>query len=608
MELRRKDAKLDFGNARENIERVLAWACRTYPEIAALSERKKYIAADMFVSEAIEFAGAYRPSHLSLKRDRYSSRYCLYGYRPVKEVVDLLGRMGLHDVELGEFDLRLGKGNETTVKGTRRIMEQVLALIDLNAKAQPYPESIVLKNRADKALKEYNDVDQTVEMRCQVGRINDRLNSQVLFDGDGNQLHIQPGSRQFLDDFETGGGFFYSLQNTPKADRQQWRLLIGGEKRPTVELDFEAMHLGMLYAMVGSTPPEGDPYEIAGHQRKLTKRTFNTLVNAGTSQEAAGSISHDIYRDKDGLRSACGLPSKTTIGDQSDENMILEICDQRAADVIRATKIKHKKLKRYFGSDIGVKLQKIQADIMLEVCDRVIAKTGRSPYPIHDGCRVADIDVEVCRATMVEVAREYGLNLKVKVTSQTQGLSPAPEVGSRCQGTPTTSADHMGEHGPDLPLSDTPELATITPTLPINAPSKPPDRERHPPPVMIPTPQPNHRIEMLMADATEQLEHALSELDADTLLARYCQLHLNEPSAHTDAFPGWWREVLAIEHAVRRWAPSWRWEPEQRVTYFRYRASVAVKAAAEQEKQRKREVRRALKGLKRMERWHASDR
>ncbi|SPM35786.1 Mycobacterium rhizamassiliense ORFan [Mycobacterium rhizamassiliense] len=79
MELRRKDAKLVFGNAPENIQPVLEWACRTYPEFVALSIAKQILAADMLVSEPMLFSSAYRPSHLSLKRDGYSGKHSSAG-------------------------------------------------------------------------------------------------------------------------------------------------------------------------------------------------------------------------------------------------------------------------------------------------------------------------------------------------------------------------------------------------------------------------------------------------------------------------------------------------------------------------------------------------
>jgi hypothetical protein len=96
-----------------------------------------------------------------------------------------------------------------------------------------------------------------------------------------------------------------------------------------------------------------------------------------------------------------------------------------AQNVIRALKTKHKKIKQYFCSDMGVKLQKVQADIMLEVAECLIDQIDHCPVLVHDGCHVADIYADTCRRLMIEVAAEHGFDLGVKVNGET--TSPKTE-------------------------------------------------------------------------------------------------------------------------------------------------------------------------------------
>ncbi|OCB32817.1 hypothetical protein A5676_04460 [Mycobacterium malmoense] len=433
----------------------------------------KKCVGDRLVALAVESKGADRRLHFSLKKDRFSSRYDWYGYRIQKRATEVMTSLGLHEFTLGRWDASRGQGNESTARGTEATMDWVMPLIaDVDAEPQEYPESILLKSRLDKALIEYDDTAQTIEMSHQVDRINDTLGSQVLFGADGNQLHFKPGSRQFLDDFETGGGFFYSLQNTAKLHRRQWCQLVGAEKRAMVEVDIEAAHLTMLYALAGKPPPEGDPYEIPGYPRLLSKRAFNTLVNAGSTQATTGSLAHDIFQDKHGLQAACGLTIDSAFEPAIE---VEEECERLAADAIRAIKVRHKAINRAFGSDVGVKLQKWLTDIMLETSDRMISKTGRCPYPIHDGAVVIDIDVDEFVKTLTDVGREHGLDLKVKTITATPEIYPKSSDNREPTTSPTTTSNHMGVHSSDLVVSNPSQTLSTTSESLTNRPPRPPD-------------------------------------------------------------------------------------------------------------------------------------
>lgn len=487
LKLRRDDAKLRLGHSAEVIQRVQEEVCHRHPEIGRETASVQRCLSDRLVALGIESRGADRYLHFSQKKDRFSGRYDHYGYRIQKRATEVMTRLGLHEFTLGEWDASRGQGNESTAKGAKATMDWVVPLIaDIDAETQEYPEPILLKDRVDKTLKEYVDFDQTLEMRRQVNRINQTLGSQVLFGANGNQLHFTPGARHFLDDFETGGGFFYSLQNTPKPDRRRWGQLVGAEKRAMAEVDIEAAHLTMLYAVADRPLPEGNLYEISGYPRLLTKRAFNTLVNAGSTQEAVGSLAHDIFQNKHGLRVACGLSGRSAF--EPDTIEVEQECERLAADVIRATKVKHKAIRKAFGSDIGVKLQKWLADIMLESCDRMIRQTGRCPHPIHDGAMVVDIDADEFVKTLKGVGREHGLDLKVKTITAIPEACPEPSVNQRLITPPTTTSNHMGVHTSDLVISSSPRVLPTTSrtvsntsqTL-INVPPRPPNGSNRPP-------------------------------------------------------------------------------------------------------------------------------
>jgi hypothetical protein len=304
--LRRDDAKLTLGNSDANIQRVLEQLLRRHPETSRMSPIKQRAISDVMVGVTIEAQGRGRRSHVSLKRDRYSSRYSLYGYRVMREALEQLHKWGEIYLKKGEWWSFLGKGNESMIWITPDALEWTRDLIGLDDDPNPYPEVIVLTDRETKAHKEYDDTAQTIEMRRQVTRVNDKMTSQVIFNADGSQVTIKPGRRHFLDDFETGGGFYFGAQNIKKEKRRQWQALVNGEKRPMAELDYDAMHPTMLYKMAG-LQCVGDPYEIPGYPRPLCKVALNTSWSVKSHQEWVGAVTKALY-DSAKLRGSAEYP------------------------------------------------------------------------------------------------------------------------------------------------------------------------------------------------------------------------------------------------------------------------------------------------------------
>jgi hypothetical protein len=61
----------------------------------------------------------------------------------------------------------------------------------------------------------------------------------------------------------------------------------------------------------------------------------------------------------------------------------------------------------------------------MEVVTRMIERTGRCPLPVHDSFLVPENDADILSQTMIEVAREYGLELDLKHSGGNQS-SPLP--------------------------------------------------------------------------------------------------------------------------------------------------------------------------------------
>lgn len=220
----------------------------------------------------------------------------------------------------------------------------------------------------------YQDTAMTARLRGELREVNDMLSSikievdgvawkgrHMVFTGaNGEQSFIQPVPGNPLrrifarGSFKLGGRAYGWHQNIPK----EWRKRITINGTATVELDFRAMHLSMLYNEANTPMPAGDPYAIPGWQRRDVKLAVNIGLNAETTQGAIGALSH---------ASGFSAPNDRT----------------KAAAVIRAVRAKHNPIAGEFGSDAGIRLMRRDSDITMRAL-RVLNANGTPALPVHD--------------------------------------------------------------------------------------------------------------------------------------------------------------------------------------------------------------------------------
>ncbi|WP_017930028.1 hypothetical protein [Limimaricola hongkongensis] len=174
-----------------------------------------------------------------------------------------------------------------------------------------------------------------------------------------------PMARIYNRDFNRGGRYYArgpSWQNTPKDNRRG--VTINDE--PTVELDFDGMHIAMLYARRG-LPISEDCYAIDGWPRKLAKVATLTLINATTQRKAQESIAHN------GLMS-----SELGVEPGSAEAKI------KATALIKAVKARHVAIADSLHSDAGASLMRDDSDMAEIVMTEMTLRKGIIALPIHD--------------------------------------------------------------------------------------------------------------------------------------------------------------------------------------------------------------------------------
>jgi len=267
---------------------TLNWAPRepdAYDRLAlpALGNRNAMKARTQIITEALAAGERF----VSYSRDK---RFYTYGqryYRPTYTYHSILPAIGqLADVGLLEHE-KMPPGH----RGFQSRFRASAALLQEFAQAPVVyrPLEIVILRDAGGNPIDYRDNRETRQMRKQLSEFNEALSGQRIALGDRiirEGDHLDNGGRAQVQlhrvfnrgDFNLGGRFYGAhWQNIGERER----IKINGED--TVELDYAAMHIRLLYAEAGKPPPR-DPYDVDGWPRKQIKLALLIAINARTLQ------------------------------------------------------------------------------------------------------------------------------------------------------------------------------------------------------------------------------------------------------------------------------------------------------------------------------------
>mgnify|MGYP006875060660 CR=1 FL=1 len=241
--------------------------------------------------------------------------------------------------------------------------------------------------------------------------------------------------------WDCGGRFYADVQNVPSDWRKHMR--IGGE--PVVELDYDNLHIAMLYAEEGKRL-SGDAYDITSEfdlgeemdeviglreeeiqfyrqrQRKVVKRALNVLINAENYQSAYEALKHHGWTEE------IGAP----------------LANDVFKPLVGALRKKHRAIDDHFHSDAGIRLQRKDSDLAYEV----MTETGA--IGIHDGFVIeASREKELRDAMKRAFAEEYG-GYDIGVSREFEPLTPDGDFASDRTSPAESGADRKRRASPTV--------------------------------------------------------------------------------------------------------------------------------------------------------------
>jgi hypothetical protein len=259
-------------------------------------------------------------------------------------------------------------------------------------------EIILLKGQ-DGELADYRDTRETRRLRKDLARLNEPLarlqieipgaewRGQHLFVGQCCLLPTPANTMRRIfsrGSFRLHGRCYGWWQSIPKTARAS--MTINGET--VAEADYSALHASILYGEA-NLKFTGDPYDIDGFDRADVKLGFNIAINAKNQRAAVAALADHLGVGRD-----------------------------HAARVIAAIRHRHKPIKRHFCNDAGVRLMRIDSELILSALKGMNA-AGDAALPVHDALIVPARCANQAAVKMVEsfeqiVGRVNPCQIKIK--------------------------------------------------------------------------------------------------------------------------------------------------------------------------------------------------
>jgi len=343
----------------------------------------------------------HKGSKVLISRDNNSTSLARYnaldvGVTAINTVTDKLEKSEYIHFITGK-NLPYGNGIRSSIQATDSL-NTLLKPITL----QLVPSELVLiREGGSKKLIDYTDTPRTVRIRKELTAYNKLIKSVniELRDSSGltvlKDLNHQVVQRKFIDNGELdiqGRPLF----NSGGRSNSAWMSLSGSDERPnifidgqpTVEVDYQASAINVIYKVLTGAVYTGDPYtlSVGGIKipRHLVKAIATISLNSNTVKGAVTAIG-----------SKYGELASSHKGDNQDKYKEYKSMKKRVKlkDILEAFLTKHYLIRRMFlrGKEVGNKVQCLESDLVFAVVNEL---TNRSipTLTVHDSFIVKATD------------------------------------------------------------------------------------------------------------------------------------------------------------------------------------------------------------------------
>lgn len=336
------------------------------------------------------------------------------------QIVDLLEQLGYLTQHLGFLDRRTGNSRVSRMKATDKLIDLIVDRFHVTenmVELAPDTECIILRNIAEgiKGREDIEYVDESdpriVQWRKCLYAYNNLLRltnieipscpAEGIPTKNPNKFIIISDHDKFIrrifnnGSWDEGGRFFGGFWQRIASE---WRKKIRILKHPVTEIDYDGLHIKLLYLREGMAYDE-DPYKLDGieqseRMRSLLKLILLSSINAASKGMAKKAVQQEINFNQD-------------------EFSWVKSSGIKLGEIIDAFAVKHELISKYLFSGSGVRLQNLDSMI----AEKVINHFTRQKIPVlcvHDsfliqGNKGTELQ-SVMNTAFIESLRELGID------------------------------------------------------------------------------------------------------------------------------------------------------------------------------------------------------
>lgn len=247
--------------------------------------------------------------------------------------------------------------------------------------------------------------------------------------------------RVFTTDVLKGGRFvgawWHTLSTKEKNGELRKHIYMsapGKAPGPTVELDYEALHFRMLYA-INRVPCKTDPYLIyddaakSSALRKIVKSVTLVMINANSRDSALKSIRKNINQKlfrEFWAKTHPGQPWPVFETDKKEDGKLALMYPGCSGlnDLLRDIEKRHPHIADYFYTGEGRRLMFDDSELAEGIMLRMIVEHGVAPLPMHDSFIVRYDYAAVLEQTMKEqFVAKFGVICPIERKPVAKGVS-----------------------------------------------------------------------------------------------------------------------------------------------------------------------------------------
>jgi len=275
------------------------------------------------------------------------------------------------------------------------------------------PSELVLLREGElggsKKLIDYTDTPRTVRIREELTAYNKLLENVHIELRDPSDLTVlkdlnhQIVQRKFIDTGEVdiqgrplfnSGGRSYSAWSNLRGSAERPHIFIDGQ--PTIELDYQASAVNVIYKALTGVVYVGDPYSLSVRGIEIPRNLVKAVATISLNSDGVKGTSTSVGSEYGELKASL------KVADQIEYSEYKRITNKvKIKDILEAFLNKHKPIRHMFlrGTAIGNKVQCLESDLVFSVVSDL---TNRSipVLTIHDSFIVKASDSDTLKTLM----------------------------------------------------------------------------------------------------------------------------------------------------------------------------------------------------------------